>query len=233
MIGRCVNIPKKGNIELIKPHLIACEGLDAKLFLIQYLQSRKLIDQNIDLFQVEDFGGNPDLPLFLDTLPYLPNFIETLKSLTLVRDAENNSIGANQSIQSTLKNRNFAVPKAPCSIALPSGGQHLIKVSYILFPEFDTAIKNGTLEDLCLSILHKPENHEHILNIANNAINEYQEKFINYKWPHKNKLHTYLSLTDDFVSKKLGESARDGAFDFSAVIFNPFNELLTKLLYGS
>ncbi|MDR1070204.1 MAG: hypothetical protein LBL37_05430 [Gracilibacteraceae bacterium] len=43
---------------------------------------------------------------------------------------------------------------------------------------------------------------------------------------HKNKLYTYLSLTDEYVGLKIGESARAEAFDFAANNLSPLKGLL-------
>jgi hypothetical protein len=39
----------------------------------------------------------------------------------------------------------------------------------------------------------------------------------NREFPHefKTKLHTYFSVTDDYVTMKIGEAARAGAFDWN------------------
>jgi hypothetical protein len=52
-----------------------------------------------------------------------------------------------------------------------------------------------------------------------------KKKLIN-TLPHleKNRLHAFQSLTDDYVSKKLGESADAVAFDFNNPILAPLGE---------
>jgi len=210
------------------PHLIVCEGLDAKLFMIYLLQPLIKSNPLFEQFQVIEPGGNDDLRLFIKTLPNLPNF-DTVKSITIVRDAENNSEGSNQSVQTLLKNAGFIVPDAPCVVALPTEDVYSVKVGYALFPKLNSHEVNGTLEDLCLNTLANPDK-DIILEIVDNAMKLYQKRFTCFKRPHKNRLHTYLSLSDDFVGMKIGQSAQANAFDFSASMFEPLYIMLSSML---
>lgn len=55
---------------IVKPYLLLCEGRDAERFLINYLESEALAqDQRLSYeIQVLDFGGNDDLSSFLMNL---------------------------------------------------------------------------------------------------------------------------------------------------------------------
>jgi hypothetical protein len=51
------------------PHLVICEGLDAKRFLIHFLEHLIESDSRIDNnFQVMDAGGITELPMFIKSL---------------------------------------------------------------------------------------------------------------------------------------------------------------------
>ena len=212
--------------EIRFPHLIVCEGLDAKLFMVYYLQFLIKQDSRFEQFQVMDAGGITELRLFIKTLPHLPYF-DKVKSITIARDCENNAKGANQSVQELLK-QGFAVPEVPCTVALPTDGLYNVKTAYILFPKLNSDETNGTLEDLCLETLACADR-EIVLNIVDNTMLLYQEQFTGFKRPHKNRLHTYLSLSDVFVGLKIGESANANAFDFSVSIFKPLVALLNAM----
>ena len=215
--------------KIFLPHLIVCEGLDAKLFIQYFFQP--LIKQNplFDLFQAIEPGGNEDIKKLIKALPSLPNFNDILKSIIIVRDAENNSKGANQSVQAILRNAGFAAPESPCVVAFPTERMYHVKVGYALFPVFNSTEVNGTLEDLCMQTLANP-NKDAILDIADSAVELYQEQFGRFKRPHKNRLHTYLSLSDNFVGLKIGESANANAFDFAAHTYKPLVDLMTAML---
>ena len=225
-------VKEKDNI-IRCPHLIICEGLDAKLFMQYYLQYRIKQDSQYEQFQAMNAGGVTELRQFILTLPELSNF-NMVKSVIIARDAENNACGAKQSVQELLKVNGFPVPDAPCTIARPmqesqnSKIEH-VKTGYVLFPTLNSDSTDGTLEDLCLQTLANPKR-DVVLSITDNAINSHQELLYRFKRPHKNKLHTYLSLSDDFVGLKIGESAKANAFDFSASILEPLSSLLAAML---
>ena len=212
--------------KIARPHLIICEGRDAQNYLIFFLKPLIKDDKRYEDFQVLDAGGNDDLPQFIKTLSILSGF-SMVKSVTVVRDSERNSRGASESIQTLLKNNGFAAPSKPCEVVYPSGTKHDVKVGYALFPKFNSDNANGTLEDLCLSTLNPTEDKEgKLLKAADNAVKQVGE----LQRPHKNRLHTYLSLTDKFVGLKIGESAKANAFDFSAAQVNPLKILLSQIL---
>ena len=219
---------KEDKIE--RPHLIICEGLDAKLYMIWFLEA--LIRDSIikdKMFQAMDAGGITNLPIFIKTLPNLPNFDDIVKSIIIVRDSENNFKGANQSVQALLRKGGFAVPVEPCVVARPDENDRNIKTGYALFPKLDADSTNGTLEDLCLNTLID-QNKDMLMGIVEKAIESHSERFDKFKRPHKNKLHTFLSLTDKFVGLKIGESAKINAFDFQSEDVRPLKELLCAML---
>jgi len=219
---------KEDKIE--RPHLIICEGLDAKLYMIWFLEA--LIRDSIikdKMFQAMDAGGITNLPIFIKTLPNLPNFDDIVKSITIVRDSENNSKGASQSVQVLLRKGGFAVPVAPCIVARPDENDRNIKTGYALFPKLDTDSTNGTLEDLCLNTLTN-RNKGMLMGIVEKAIESHSKQVDKFKRPHKNRLHTFLSLTDKFVGLKIGESAKLNAFDFQSDDVKPLKEFLCAML---
>ena len=214
-----------GSIKFSCPLLIVCEGLDAALFLANLLNH--LFGKNHGLFQVEKFDGNEDLPLMLKTLPNLPKF-NGIKTLTVIRDAETNASGANQSVQELLRRTGFAVPDKQCVLCFPKEEKYRTIISYALFPTFSDDSTNGTLEDLCFNILPKSTRTD-MKNIVEIALNQ-AEKLEKHTHPHKNRLYTYLSLTDKFVGLKLGEAAFAKAFDFDDALLAPLKELLQSVL---
>ena len=46
----------------------------------------------------------------------------------------------------------------------------------------------------------------------------------------KTKLHTYFSVTDKYVSLKIGEAARAGAFNWSSEKLTPLKRFLLELM---
>ena len=82
----------------------------------------------------------------------------------------------------------------------------------MLFPTCDPAPGNGTLEDLCHSFL----------TLLEKKGREFPRIF-------KNRLHTYLSTNDRYVSLKIGEAAPAGAFDWNNTSLNALRDFLSEI----
>ena len=142
-------MPRKTNTQILKSNLILCEGRDEQEFLIQYLNSTALSNtpEFSNDIQVIDFGGNSELTKKLAILKNMDNF-DKLTSLLIIRDAETSAESACREIQRALRENGFSVPKGP-----HYWEGELLKVGFVLFPTCGSILQNGTLEDLCLSIL--------------------------------------------------------------------------------
>jgi len=215
-------------VKILKPNLIFCEGLDTMRYMMYFLEHLIEGNEQFDTFQAIDVGGNEKFPEFIKMLPDIPKF-SMAKSITIARDSEENSKSASQSVQACLKNGGFSVPDAPGKVAYPVGNEHKVKVGYFLFPKNDPEDTSGRLEDLCLNTLASPDK-DKILAIADYAIESVEKQTGKLKRPHKNRLHTYLSLTDKFIGMKLGEAASAKAFDFSSNETKALEELLSAMI---
>ena len=93
-------------------HLVICEGVDAKYFLIWYFNSSALLDIRpfADDIQIIDFGGNEELSNYLAIVKNTAGF-DKLESILIVRDAERDAEAAVSKIQSALRKNEFPVPK--------------------------------------------------------------------------------------------------------------------------
>ena len=100
----------------------------------------------------------------------------------------------------------------------------------MLFPTCDTSVQAGTLEDLCISILSE-ENSSAILYDIQDFMDDLGNKY-NRLYPHefKTKLHTYFSVTDAYVSLKIGESAKAGAFNWNSDKLLPLKNFLAEII---
>jgi hypothetical protein len=226
--------PKKKQLPTIKrPHIIVCEGEDDFYFLIWYLNH--LIQQSgsessqYNHFQVDKCEGKDNLKRHLELLPKRPGFHEIAKSLIIIRDADTNATTAEQSVRDTLRVNNYTVPCEPCVVAEPSDGLLRVYTAYILLPGLDILSETGALEDFCLKIISHP-NREELTGIADDAVDTASESVGKFSRVHKNKLHTFLSLTDKHVGMKIGESAKAGAFDFDSEHLSPLKSLMDEML---
>jgi len=225
---------KRGNLKIEKPHLIVCEGKDDKEFLTSFLKSYK--PESVAKIQIIYAKGESNIPIFLKTLHGLPNFA-MLRSLAIIRDADDNPSGASQSIRSALGKAGFAVPDGPCLVASGNGinatTKH-IKVAYALFPKFNQVGANasGAIENLCMEILDFSQNTEleKISSIAQDALKAVEGCGIVLNHRNKNELYTYFSLTNEFVGKHIRYVADGKAFDFTAKALDPLKKLMQEML---
>jgi hypothetical protein len=81
-------------------------------------------------------GGKDDLSLFIKTLSYLPNF-PIVKTLTVIRDADEEALSAEQSVRNLLKAASFAVPDSQCKPCRPRNEERNVITGYALFPFFN------------------------------------------------------------------------------------------------
>ena len=205
-----------------KKHLLLCEGADAMYFFVYMLSSPDFCeDKRIsEEIQVMNFGGIKDLSNFLHLLKLREGFLN-VESILIVRDAESNVESAIDSIKSSLKTNGYVVPKelATWCDAFP-------RVAFVLLPTLNKKCCSGALEDLCCSLVAE-ENRNDIFEDIDSFLDEMKNKQ-GYVYPRvfKNRLHTYLSIKDEFVSFKIGEAARSNAFDWKSNRLNDFKELL-------
>lgn len=206
-----------------KQYLLLCEGRDAEGFLIGYLNSDVLAqNQRFSTeIQVLDFGGNDNLSNFLMNLKNMDNY-NHVTSLAVIRDAEKDFTKACHEVKGSLKKCGFVAPENCGSWIHDETG---LRVGYMLFPLNGNA---GTLEDLCLRILSE-ENNNKILSSVDAFLTEMKSSYKRcYHRIHKNRLHTYLSSCDEYVTMPLGIASRSGAFDWGSVELNPLKDFLAK-----
>ncbi|MEM7794790.1 MAG: DUF3226 domain-containing protein [Cyanobacteria bacterium P01_C01_bin.118] len=127
--------------EINQPKLLLVEGLDDHAFfkaLFNHL--------NISDIQVQKFDGNEKLRLFLGVLINAPNF-ELVKSIGIVRDAEQNSKAAFDEICYALEEAGLAKPEHVGTMTVSS-----LRTGIYLLPNLES--ETGMLEDLCLQMLN-------------------------------------------------------------------------------
>ena len=208
---------------LRKSYLILCEGTDTLMFLIYYLNSNSLRNDSrySNDIQAMDFGGNENLSNYISTLTKMDGF-SRIKKLLILRDAEKDPLKAEQSIKKSLKNNSLPVPDKTNHWC---GGKP-ISTAYCLMPTCSSCLQPGTLEDLCWEIL-KDANANKKKKDIQSFIDQFRDGYNSIiSHEHKSRLHTYFSLHDDFVSLKIGEAAKAGAFDWDNPKLTPLRELI-------
>ena len=209
--------------KIIKPYLILCEGRDAQEFLIKYLNSEALAQDKrfSNDIQIFDFGGNDDIYNFLMNLRNMDGF-DRVTNMAIIRDAEKDYTKACNEVSRSLKKSGF-VSVEQCGTW--AGDDTGLKVGFILFPLDNN---NGTLEDLCLRILSE-KNSKNILSTVDEFLEDMETTYGRvYRRKHKNRLHTYLSSSDEYVTKPLGLASSAGAFDWGSDELSPLKRFLTE-----
>jgi hypothetical protein len=222
-------------VEIKRSHLILCEGKDDENFLIQLLCFLIEKDKIFDEFQVLTTDGDSKLKDKLDNLKNIFKVIKistdvTVKTISIIFDADDNAAGRIDSIKTVIKNAGFEPPGKPFR---PSGGTP--KTGFVLFPKCDENPQNGRLEDLCMRIVKENDkNNVMKLNILKDKIslNDNEINWNNFTHAHKNKLHTYFSLSNEYVGLKLGEAAKARAFNFESDELKPLIDFLA-MMYNS
>ena len=210
--------------KIVCPYLLLCEGRDEMEFLITYLNAYLIGEnQKYDDIQIIDFKGIEQLTKKLRALTATENF-DIVKGIAIIRDAETNADGAQQSIISSLR---------MCGI-----DRNLFSSNpYYLFPckDINENWQNGTLEDLCIEIVSDDIPNEvsasDLLPCCESFLDTIKSKRgSEFSRKHKNLLHTYFSATNKFVDLKIGEAARAGAFNWQHEKLDDLKEFLVTLV---
>lgn len=204
-----------------KKHLILCEGADAEGFLNNYLHSQ--VAEQHSLIQVANFGGNQEFRKSLELLRKTDGFSD-LCSLLVIRDAETDAQAASDQVRFALEDYRFAAPKAQ-----GEWKEGIPRTCFLLFPYLGRRIAPGTLEDLCLSILAESEADNVIGKIDTFLDTLHQDGLRTFSHPHKTRLHTYFSATNELVTKNIGLAAKAGAFNWSHPGLEPLKNCLRKI----
>ena len=220
----------KGNESIKAENIILCEGADDKAFLTCYI-NHIMNEQTNKQFQVLSFDGKRALSEYMRNLHLMTGFAH-VKSIIILRDADFDNENSEKSITNALKRAGYATPDKLCEIAEPKDNDRPQRTAYCLFPSILTS-KSGTLEDLCLEILRNPNDiRMYTVQKSIDAIQLESEKYSELRLVHhsKNKLHSYFSLTNDYVGCKIGNAAERKAFDFESPKLEPLRNLLFNML---
>ena len=213
----------KNKKTITQPNLILCEGEDATQFIIRYLEHLRKRDEEFEPFIAFDYGGNEELSTFLFEIKRYPGF-DMVTSIIIIRDSENDHNSAIQSVKYALKKSGFPVPIEPNNIERDEN----MSVAFSLFPSLSKIDLNGTLEDLLIENL-KEDGADSFLEGIQSFLDDLKSKGRRFKWFHKTKLHTYFSVTDDYVTKPIGLATEAGAFDLDCTEMNSLKELLRNI----
>lgn len=128
----------RDNITFDEPHLVLVEGADD-----QAVVSGVIAMLGLDGFHVHDMNGKDNWQTRIGTLSKGPDFQTNVRSLGLVRDADDNPDGAWDSCRFSLERAGLPTPTAPVGAA--EGNP---TTAILILPSRTT---QGAIEDLCLA----------------------------------------------------------------------------------
>jgi len=188
------------------------EGRDAVAFFGALLKHLDLSE-----VQIQNFGGISELRPFLKALRNEPGFWGKVSSLGVIRDAENNSQGAFQSVRDSLLAANLPAP----ANTMVSVGSNL-QVSVLILSD---AVTPGMLENLCLAAVENDP--------AMQCVDAYfnclkRQMVVSPSNLTKARLHAFLSSRpkSDLL---VGEAASAGYFPWNHPAFDQVKQFLQSL----
>ncbi len=168
-------------------------------------------------FQVTQFGGKHNLRAFLVNLTAMDDF-STVKSIGIVRDADDNAKGVVQSIRDSLRRSDLPSPRSTLQMVK---GDSRPDVVYLVVPHGD---ERGAIEDVCLKSVQK--DHLRCVDKYMQCLDEVTPN--GYEPVSKSLAHAYLA-TRERPGLRVGEAADAGYWDFDSPSFQPLRELISLL----
>ena len=188
------------------------EGKDQKNFFEALLRHIGL-QNNV---QIQDYGGGDELHNFLPAFAKMPKF-KSMKSIGIVRDAENSEQATFQSVQLSIRNANLI---SPSQVGTASSGNPTVTV--LILPGGG---RRGMLETIiCRVFADKP-----IDNCIDDFFNCAQLlPDVSITSREKSRAYTYLATTSrPFHS--VGVAAKAGVWDLDHPAFNEVRDFLSRL----
>jgi len=202
-------------VDITAPNLLVVEGKDEELFfgkLIRHLGLGKI--------QIVAIGGKQNLRPNLKILVKSPQFIDTVVSLGIVRDADDDPTAAFQSVRDTLKAVGLTVPENPLT---PVGDNP--QVSIMILPD---ARSSGMMESLCLRAVEKDH--------ATLCVEQYfqclqQQGLLLPRNMSKAKVQVFLASKPE-SGKRLGEAAEAGYWPWDDLAFEEVKNFLKQICFA-
>ena len=195
-----------------RPSLLVVEGVNDARFFRAFLDWLSKPD-----VQVARVGGRDNIrPFLLETLPGSPDF-PRLRSLGIIRDADDSPASAFQSVQDALRASPLPAPLGPWNVERAED----ISVSVAILPDDSST---GSLEDLCLRSIEGSIEFECVEQYmtcieGNGPLNGQRSKA---------RLHTYLAAQPD-PGLRIGEAADAGVWDWESDAFRQVADFLRGL----
>lgn len=201
------------SLSIERPHLLLVEGRDETGFFGAYIKYLNL--SNIQIIET----GKTEFKRRIKILPALPNF-DQVRSIGIVRDADDNAKSAFDSICSSLKLARLPIPEQVL-VSTP-GSPH---ITILIMPP-DGEGTGRMLEDVCFASVTQDK--------AIECVNQYIACLHKVGISHrteviaKARIHAFLTSRYD-PDKRLGEAAQAGYWNFDAPVFDKVKIFLRQV----
>lgn len=194
-----------------EPKLLFVEGREEELLLGAFLRELGIVQ-----VQIQNCRGKDNLGRLLAAVAQDADF-EMVRSIGIVRDADNSAQSAFQSVQDSLRNAGLAVPNDYVTSAAGPP-----RTSAFIMPDNGS---NGALEQLCLAALTEDPAMpcvEEFLTCVNGRLT------VPPRDQQKARIHAFLASRED-SELRLGEAAQRGYIDWNHAAFNDLAQFLRNL----
>jgi hypothetical protein len=194
--------------------LLLCEGKATLLVLGPLLRHFEILG-----FQLFDFGGTSNLKRFLSALRKLPRFDTLVRTVAIVRDAEQSASQALAQVQNALRTNQLPVPEVAGTSGIAKG---FLSAGVFLLPDNE---RPGMLETLCMdSVDADPASQcvEQFFDCVKRRV-EFPPRNI-----HKARAQAFLA-SREIVDYQVGWAADNGVWNFNHPCFAPLAEFLRAM----
>jgi len=210
-------MPKENEVQL--PKLIIVEGNHERDFFSAWLNHLHLAD-----IQILPIGGKTRLAENLKPLVKQPKFNQ-VETLVIVRDADDNPVGAFQSVCSALLGVNLPVPVSPEQFIV----QNNLKVAVVITP---CNGRVGALEEILLDTADADPLYPTAIDFISNATIHLDQILARpAPPPHKQgkaKIHAFLATFEE-PDKDPGKAALAGVWNFDHPALSPIREIMEQM----
>ncbi len=168
--------------------------------------------------QVMNFGGNQEFPEFLSDLSRMDKYDE-VDSIVIARDAEKDATAAIASVRDSMKKAEMPAPKKSFEYARKG----TLKTAIMIFP--GPQQKDGTLEDLCLSMVKD----DPIMECVDDCLKCACDKGVQFHHVRKNKLHCFLAVKDESIRSRLGLAFEARVWPKDHPALEPFKTIIQEM----
>lgn len=210
-------------------HILVVEGTHEVAFLGELTKRANIMD-----FDILPIGGKTQLADNLATLKDNSDFQSNVRSMGIIRDADDDPKAAFQSVASALERNGLPTPSQPLEVEegtfLAAGDLEAgpVRVSVMIMP---TEGQTGALEDLCVaSVGELPEYEcvEGLFECLERLRNQHGDAVVLPKHPGKARAHAFLATRPD-PDKHMGNAAEAGYWPLDHPAFDQVKAFIQQV----